>query len=110
MPKPSDSRPQNPEDLANELAKLPPAERYERLIDFPTDHSFKIIGSSEQSFADAVKATLAQVGYPEAELVTRYSSGQKYVSIGFVLRVETGARLVELYERLTAVPGAQYVL
>jgi putative lipoic acid-binding regulatory protein len=109
MPKRSDL-PTNPEDLAAELAKLPPAKRYEQLIDFPTDHLFKIIGSAEQAFADAVRATLADVGYPEPALTARFSSSQRYVSVSFTLRVDTGACLVELYERLAAIPGAQYVL
>jgi len=102
--------PQDPAELAAALAKLRPAERYEALIDFPTDHTFKVIGAADQAFVDAVRAALAGAGFPDAALATRYSSGQKYVSITFELRVDTGAQLADLYERLSTLPGLQYVL
>ncbi len=109
MPK-DPSLPEDPAELAAALAKLPPAERYEALIDFPTDHTFKVIGAADQAFVDAVRAALTDLGFPEAQLATRYSSGQKYVSITFDLRVETGAQLAAVYERLATLPGLQYVL
>lgn len=103
-------KPQHPSELAAELAKLPPAERYERLIEFPTDHTFKMIGGAEQSFADAVRAALAGLGYPDVDLSLRFSRGGRYVSLTFELHVESGARMAEVYERLNAVPGLQYLL
>lgn len=103
-------KPPTAAELAAELAKLPPAERYERLIEFPTDHMFKAIGSANQAFADAVRAALAELGYPDASLSVRFSSGARYAAITVELHVESGARLVEVYERLRKVPGLQYLL
>ncbi len=96
--------------LAAELAALPPAERYERLLEFPTDHTFKIIGSAEQGFADAVRLALHELGYDEVDLRLRYSSAARYLAITFDLHVDSGARLVEVYESLQHVPGVRYLL
>jgi putative lipoic acid-binding regulatory protein len=102
--------PTDPTELAAALAELPPAERFEALIEFPTDHTFKVIGAADQAFVDGVRAALADLGFPAAALGIRYSSGQKYVSITIELPIETGARLAAAYEKLTTLPGVQYVL
>ena len=96
--------------LAADLAGLSPAERYERLINFPTDHGFKIIGAAEQSFTDSLRAALGALGYPEAELRPRYSSGTRYVSYTVVLRVADGAAMVRIYDALNGLPGLKYLL
>jgi uncharacterized protein len=98
------------EKLAAELADLPEAERYERLIEFPTDHVFKIIGSAEQAFTDAVRRALGELGYPEPALSVRHSTAARYVSISCTVSVESGARLVEIYQALRQVPGLRYLL
>jgi hypothetical protein len=96
--------------LAAELAGLSPAERYERLIDFPTDHPFKVIGAADQSFTDHLRAALGELGYPDAALQPRYSSGARYVAYTITLRVATGAALVRIYEVLGRLPGLKYLL
>jgi putative lipoic acid-binding regulatory protein len=96
--------------LAAELAGLPPAERYERLIDFPTDHTFKVIGVAEQAFTDRLRAALADLGYPEVTLQPRYSSGANYVAYTVTLTVASGAAMVRIYEGLGALAGLKYLL
>jgi putative lipoic acid-binding regulatory protein len=96
--------------LAAELAGLPPAERYERLIDFPTDHNFKVIGKAEQAFTDALRATLDALGYADVALQPRYSSGANYVAYTVTLRVENGAAMVRIYDELGGVAGLKYLL
>ncbi|MBI5481067.1 MAG: DUF493 domain-containing protein [Deltaproteobacteria bacterium] len=96
--------------LAAELAGLPPAERYERLIDFPTEHPFKVIGAADQSFTDLLRAALAGLGYPDVTLRPRYSSGVNYVAYTVTLRVADGAAMVKIYEALGALPGLRYLL
>jgi uncharacterized protein len=96
--------------LAAELAGLDPAERYERLIDFPTDHPFKVIGAAEQSFADGLRAALDDLGHRDAVLQPRYSSGANYVAYTVTLRVASGAAMVRIYEVLGALPGLKYLL
>jgi putative lipoic acid-binding regulatory protein len=102
--------PTDPTELAAALAGFSPAERYEQLIDFPTDHGFKLIGPAGPDFTDAVRATLAAAGYPQVELTARVSGAGHYVALSATLAVATGADLVALYERLAAVPGVKYVL
>ncbi len=96
--------------LAAELAGLPPAERYERLIDFPAEHTFKVIGSAEQAFTDGLRAALAELGYLEIALQPRYSSGAKYVAYTVTLTVADGAAMVRIYEVLGGLAGLKYLL
>jgi putative lipoic acid-binding regulatory protein len=96
--------------LAAELAGLAPAERYERLIDFPTDHPFKVIGKADQAFTDALRAALDGLGYAEAPLVPRFSSSANYAAYTVTLTVPTGAAMVRIYEVLGALPGLKYLL
>jgi putative lipoic acid-binding regulatory protein len=96
--------------LAAELAGLPPAERYERLIDFPSDHPFKVIGAADQAFTDALRAALDDLGHSAAALQPRYSAGAKYVAYTVTLRVANGAAMVRIYEVLGALPGLKYLL
>jgi putative lipoic acid-binding regulatory protein len=96
--------------LAAELAGLPPAERYEPLIDFPAEHAFKVIGTAEQAFSDRLRAALAELGYLEVALQPRYSSAAKYVAYTLTLTVANGAAMVRIYEVLGGLPGLKYLL
>jgi len=96
--------------LAAELAGLPPAARYERLIDFPTDHTFKVIGTAEQAFTDRLRAALDELGYPEIALQPRYSSGANYAAYTVTLTVASGAAMVRIYDVLGALAGLKYLL
>ena len=96
--------------LAAELAGLSPAERYERLIDFPADHTFKVIGAAEQAFTDGLRAALAELGYQDVALQPRYSSGANYVAYTLTLTVASGAAMVRIYEVLGALAGLKYLL
>ena len=90
------------------LSKLPRAERFEELVQFPTQHTFKVIGRSE-GFSLAVEGLLRTSGHPEVLLIERPSSGGKYVSVTFTLGVESGAALDELYRALEQLPGLAYL-
>jgi putative lipoic acid-binding regulatory protein len=96
--------------LAAELAALSPAERYERLIDFPTDHPFKAIGSADQAFADRLRAALDALGYADVALQPRFSRGANYAAYTLTLHVTNGASMVRIYEVLGALPGLKYLL
>ena len=100
------SKPLDPD----EFAKLPPAERYEKLIEFPADHEFKLVGDAGEIFTEAVRAALVDGGCAMPVLTARLSSGGRYQSISCVVRVESGARLAELYEALSAVAGLKYII
>jgi hypothetical protein len=91
------------------LRHLPRAERFEALIEFPAQHTFKVIGRSE-GFSLAVEGLLRASGHRDVLLIERPSSGGKYVSVTFSLGVESGAALDELYRTLEQLPGLRYLL
>jgi len=94
---------------AERLAALPRAERFEELIDFPVDHTFKVIGRRE-GLSEAVQQALAAVGRPDTCLVERPSAQGTYVSLTFTLAVASGRELDGLYTVLEALPGLAFLL
>jgi len=91
------------------LAKMSRVERFAELITFPTEHTTKVIGTTE-GFEGVVRAALATLGYADVELSARPSSGGKYVALSGVLHVETAEELDALYTVLEALPGLKYLL
>lgn len=91
------------------LAKLPRAQRFEALIEFPTAHTFKVIGRNP-GFAEQLKSALDGAGRREVCLVERPSARGTYASLTFVLAVNSGDELDGLYRLLEAMPGLVYLL
>lgn len=94
---------------AAELAKLPRAERFEALIEFPTKHTFKVIGKTS-GFCDALEDLLEKSGFGKPLLVERPSKGGRFISLTFTLPVNDGQQLDDLYEALAQLPGIAYLL
>jgi putative lipoic acid-binding regulatory protein len=92
-----------------ELAKLPRAERFEELIDFPAAHTFKVIGRTE-GLIDALQQKLEQAGYSGVVPLERPSAQGRYLSLTFTLRVASGQELDALYTLLETLPGLAYLL
>lgn len=91
------------------LSKLPRAERFEELIDFPTRHVFKVIGPRD-GLSTEVRKTLAALGFKEDTiLVERYSASGKHLSLTFELQVQSGAELDSIYSALERVDGVAYL-
>jgi len=91
------------------LAKLPRAERFEELIEFPTRHVFKVIGRRE-GLGPTVRKTLATLGFGQhVTLVERYSSSGKHLSLTFELEVSSGAQLDAIYAALEQMEGVSYL-
>lgn len=97
------------EQEAARLAKLPRAERFEELIDFPARHMFKIIGRS-QGFCESVRAALGGLGFADVVFVERRSAQGRYTSLTFHLHVSSGERLDVIYSTLERLPGLAYLL
>jgi uncharacterized protein len=94
---------------AARLAKLPRAERFEELIEFPAEHTFKVIGRSE-GLIDVLQRTLEQAGHPGVVPLERPSAQGRYISLTFTLRVTSGQDLDALYTLLEVLPGLAYLL
>ncbi len=97
------------EEAAAELAGLPRVERFERLIEFPTRHMFKLIGRKE-GLCGAVRGALGTVGYEEVVLVERPSSKGRYISLTFEIAVPSAEQLDRLYRALEQLPGLSLLL
>lgn len=89
---------------AQRLAKLPRAERFDELLDFPTEFTFKVIGRGD-GFFQAVRVVLDGLGHQDVILVERPSAKGRYSSVSFDLLVENGAMIDATYCALEALPG-----
>jgi len=90
------------------LAQLPRAERFGELIEFPTQHLFKVIGRPRCS--EAVQQALGALGFGEVEVVERPSAKGKYLSVTFTLEVSDGRALDRIYLALEQLPEVVYLL
>ena len=91
------------------LAKLPRAERFEELLDFPTEFTFKVIGSGE-GFLEHVRHALKELGHEDVVPVVRASAKGRYVSVSITMRVEAGSEIDQTYSALEQLPGLAYIL
>ncbi len=96
------------EDEAARLAKLSRAERFQELLEFPVDHTFKVIGR-RAGLSEALQRALAQAGHPDVCLVERASAQGTYLSLTFTLEVTSAQELDELYSLLEVLPGLAYL-
>lgn len=94
---------------AQEMAKLPRAERFDSLLDFPLDFSFKAIGLGPK-FSGQVRELLDSRGHPDVILVERPSKQGRYVSITFKLHVHSGADIDAVFTALEALPDLKLIL
>ena len=97
------------EKAAARLAKLPRAERFEELLDFPVQHTFKVIGR-KGTFYQEVSRALARLSFEDVTFVERPSKTGRFISLTFQLTVDSGAHLDEIYRVLQSIPGLAYLL
>lgn len=90
------------------LSKLPRAERYDELMDFPASYTFKVIGRTV-GFPEAVTFALDAAGRTGVRLEERHSGQGKYVAITFTLSMSSGKEIDEIYTRLEALPGLAFL-
>lgn len=90
------------------LSKLPRAERYDELLEFPASYTFKVIGHTA-GFSEVVTVALDAAGHPGARLEERHSGQGKYVAITFTLEMSSGKEIDDIYTRLEALPGLAFL-
>ena len=82
------------------------------LIEYPSDFPIKVMGLSQQGFAQAVLEVVVRhdPGFSAASMQTRNSSGARYVSLTCTVRATSQAQLDDLYRALTSHPMVKVVL
>lgn len=96
------------EEEVERLARLSRAERFEQLISFPAEHTFKVIGRRE-GLCEEVQSALAGAGHAGVCLVERASARGRYISLTFTIEVQSGQELDALYSLLERLPGLAYL-
>jgi putative lipoic acid-binding regulatory protein len=94
---------------ADALKDLPRAERFEHLLTFPTEFTFKAIGK-DHGFVERIKALLAMLGHPDVVLVERASARGKYTSVSITLNVQSGSEIDKVYSGLEQLDGIAYLI
>ena len=90
------------------LAQLTRAQRFDQLLDFPIDFSFKVIGRRGSLFQN-VRALLDARQHEDVILVERASATGKFVSITFILNVSSGEMIDEIYSALEGLPSVSFI-
>lgn len=99
----------NYEEELKRLEHMPRAERFNHLIQFPVEHSFKAIGRAK-GFSQEVEKLLKAEGYGQPLLIEQFSAKGTYLSVSFTLKVENGEELDQIYLALEKLPGLAYLL
>jgi hypothetical protein len=82
------------------------------LIDFPCDFPIKVMGETQDSFAQTI-IDLIQALEPTfdvSKIEMRASSGGKYISLTCTVHVNSQAQLDDIYRSISAHPLVKYSL
>ena len=84
----------------------------ESLIEYPSDFAIKVMGLSQQGFAQAVMEVVVRhdPGFSTASMQARNSSGARYVSLTCTVRATSREQLDALYRELCDHPQVVMVL
>ena len=86
-------------------------EKLEAMHTFPGPFMFKVIGENTDDFHDrAVAALRAVAPTSELEVTRRESKGARHQSLTMVLQVDSSQAVVDIYARLSELPGIEYML
>ena len=87
-------------------------DRIEQLLEFPADFPLKIMGKSEDGFAQAVSEVVAAhvPGFDPASIEIKASSRGTYLSLTVVVRAQSRAQLEGLYRALAGHPMVRILL
>ena len=91
------------------LAALPRAERFEELIAFPCEHTFKVIAAPE-GLEQRVRDALATRGQPTPHISRRTSSNGRWLSLSVTVQVASGVELDQLYAALEGLRGLKMLV
>lgn len=90
------------------MATLPRAERFEELLDFPCEHTFKVIATPE-GLEQQVRGVLSLQGQPNPVISERPSSSGRWLSLSVTVQVASGAELDRLYTTLEGLQGLKFL-
>ena len=84
----------------------------ESLIEFPCDFPIKVMGATQEGFAQAVLEVVIRYapGFDAATMQMRPSKAGNYLSLTCTVRATSKAQLDALYSALTAHPMVKIVL
>lgn len=81
-------------------------DRLEELIEFPTLHTFKIVGKSDDDFTNGVENIFAL--FKEKTISGQKSANGTYVSYSVTALVENYEILKELYTKISKLKGIKF--
>ncbi len=89
------------------MAKPPPIDLLHSTHTFPTDYTFKVIGSVENAFVDRVVAAARQAAYDSTKLQhsTRHTEGGKHVAVTLSVHAPSAEAVLEIYHALAKLEG-----
>ncbi|VVE86448.1 DUF493 family protein [Pandoraea bronchicola] len=87
-------------------------EKKESLLEFPCDFPIKVMGTTQDGFADAIVALLREFDaeFDAATVEMRPSSTGKYLGLTVTVRAHSKAHLDDIYRALTGHPMVKVVL
>ncbi len=82
------------------------------LIDFPCDFPIKVMGETQDAFAETIIALIQTIvpAFNAAHIEMRASSGGKYISLTCTVHVVSQAQLDDIYRLLSAHPLVKFAL
>ena len=86
--------------------------RFDELVSFPCNFTFKVVGTAEGDFAATIASELGAVlgRKVETPLTTRRSAGGKYESVTLHIHVVSGDEVYAVYAALGELPQVRFVL
>lgn len=85
----------------------------DKLVQFPCDFTFKIIGEHSTDFADQILQTIKDYRGSELKVVdheTKTSRKSNYTSLTLTLHVEVSQDIYDVYEACQQLPYVKFVL
>jgi len=86
---------------------------FDELVDFPSDFTFKIIGTSSADFKTEVVEAIETYRSKEVEVIgaeIKKSRKENYLSLTLVLRVQSSQDIYDVYEACQKMPQIKFVL
>lgn len=84
--------------------------KFDELLDFPCDFTFKIMGLSGPTLQDDIVAVVQQHAPGDYRPQQRPSSKGKYTSVSISVVVNSKEQIELLYNELSAIEDVRYVL
>lgn len=84
--------------------------KFDELLDFPCDFTFKVMGLSSDSLEDQILAVVQQHAPGDYQPKKRPSSKGNYISVSVNVVVQSKDHVELLYRELSAIEDVRYVL